>query len=231
LVVLAPVIALIALCIAIDSPGPIFYRARRVGRDGRPLEMLKFRKMRLGAEGGPLTLSEDPRFTRIGRWLARAKLDELPQLINVLRGEMSLLGPRPEDPYFVERYPGEFSRILRVRPGITGLAQLAFRAETEILDPADPLGHYENRILPQKLTLDELYVNRAGPLLDLRILAWTSVAMLLGISVSVNRSTAKLTARRSTGGRRGDTPAYHRSTEVDQPAGAVLVRLDQTNEG
>ncbi len=107
--------------------------------------MLRFRKLRLGTEGGPLTLSKDPRFTRIGRWLARTKLDELPQLFNVPRGEMSLIGPRPEDPWFVQRYAVEFARILRVRPGITGLAQVAFRAENEILDPADPIGHYENR--------------------------------------------------------------------------------------
>jgi lipopolysaccharide/colanic/teichoic acid biosynthesis glycosyltransferase len=229
LLVLAPLLALIALCIAIDSRGPIFYRAGRVGRGGRRLEMLKFRKMSLESEGGPLTVSDDPRFTRIGRWLARTKLDELPQLFNVLRGEMSLIGPRPEDPFFVHRRPSEFSEILRVRPGITGLSQLAFTAEAKILDPSDPVGDYERRILPQKLALDVLYVNRAGPLLDLRILLWTLTATLLSIPVAVNRSTGKLTTRRTTGGRRRGTRTCHLVITVDEPSSAVLLGLDQTS--
>jgi lipopolysaccharide/colanic/teichoic acid biosynthesis glycosyltransferase len=132
LVVLAPLMALIALAVLVDSPGPVLYRGRRVGRGGTQLFILKFRKMREGANGRPLTLASDERFTRIGGWLARTRLDELPQLVNVLRGDMSLIGPRPEDPGFVRRHADAFSRTLQVRPGLTGLAQLAYVAESQI---------------------------------------------------------------------------------------------------
>lgn len=196
LILLAPIMAVIALSICLESRGPVFYRARRVGYRGRQLYILKFRKMRHGAAGRPLTLDRDERFTRIGRWLARTKLDELPQLINVVRGEMSLIGPRPEDPDFVQRHAEEFEPILRARPGITGLSQLAFATEGRILDPDDPMGHYEERILPQKLHLDALYVTCRSVLLDARIIWWTLGAILLRVPVAVNRSTARMTVRR-----------------------------------
>ena len=120
LVVLSPVFAGIALLVVLDSPGPVLYRASRVGFRGEPLTMLKFRKMHPDAHGGDLTLAADDRLTRVGRWLARTKLDELPQLWHVLRGEMSLVGPRPEVPSFVARYPAEYRVILSTRPGLTG---------------------------------------------------------------------------------------------------------------
>src|SRR3954453_17066815 len=131
LVLTAPLMLIIALLIVAESPGPVFYRAERVGRGGRPLRMLKFRKMHQNASGAPLTMSEDARFTRIGGLLARTKIDELPQLWHVLRGEMSLIGPSPEDPGFFAERPLDYRHILSVRPGITGLSQLAFAEESE----------------------------------------------------------------------------------------------------
>src|SRR3954471_22469678 len=106
-VLLLPLLVAIALLVVLDSPGPVFYRAQRVGYRGRPLRMLKFRKMHADATGGALTLAEDERFTRVGRWLVRGHLDELPQLWHVLRGEMSLVGPRPESPSFVAHFAEE----------------------------------------------------------------------------------------------------------------------------
>jgi lipopolysaccharide/colanic/teichoic acid biosynthesis glycosyltransferase len=194
--------ALIAVCVVVESWGPPFYRAVRVGRGGRELYVLKFRKMRRGASGPPLTLVEDERFTRIGRWLASTKLDELPQLFNVVLAQMSLVGPRPEDRRFVERHREAFEPILAVRPGITGLSQLAFAAESRILDPHDRIRDYEERILPQKVALDTLYVARWHLLLDLRILCWTFVRTVLSIPVSVDRSTGRIKVRSPEGGRR-----------------------------
>jgi lipopolysaccharide/colanic/teichoic acid biosynthesis glycosyltransferase len=219
LLAVSPFMALIALCIVVESPGPVFYRGRRVGRRGQPLDILKFRKMRDGVKGRPLTLANDERFTRIGQWLARTKLDELPQLLNVIRGEMSLVGPRPEDPSFVQRHRDAFEPVLRVRPGITGLSQLVFRRESELLDPNDPIGHYERRILPQKLQLDKLYVKRSSLLLDLRIIAWTVAVTMLAVPVSVHRSTARLKARGSGGGRRAgaDVTSSRVAEFVTQP--------------
>jgi lipopolysaccharide/colanic/teichoic acid biosynthesis glycosyltransferase len=194
--------ALIAVCVMVDSWGPPFYRAVRVGRGGRGLYVLKFRKMRRGASGPPLTLDEDKRLTRVGRWLASTKLDELPQLFNVVLAQMSLVGPRPEDPRFVERHREAFEPMLAVRPGLTGLSQLAFAAESQILDPHDPIRDYEERILPQKIDLDTLYVSRWHLLLDLRILWWTFVRTVLSIPVSVDRSTGRIKVRSPEGGRR-----------------------------
>ena len=114
----------IAIAIVVDEPGPVLYRARRVGFHGREFDMYKFRKMRRDAAGPALTVAWDDRFTRIGRFLARSKMDELPQLLNVLRGEMALVGPRPEDASFVAAFPAEFEAITSVRPGITGLSQI-----------------------------------------------------------------------------------------------------------
>jgi lipopolysaccharide/colanic/teichoic acid biosynthesis glycosyltransferase len=196
LVCLIGVFAIIALLIKLDSPGPVFYRVRRVGYRGRPLRMLKFRKMRNDARGGPLTIDGDPRLTRLGRVLTRTRLDELPQLWDVLCGRMSLIGPRPEDPGFVALHDTEYRQILAVRPGITGLSQIAYKAEAEIVDSDSPVEDYVNRILPQKLTLDRLYSRTASLGLDLRILYWTFVTVVLRHPVSVNRVTAAMNLRR-----------------------------------
>ena len=196
LLVLAPLILLVAAWIRLDTPGSAFFRCRRVGFGGREFGMLKFRKMHTGASGSALTAPADDRFTPVGRLLARTKLDELPQLWNVLKGEMSLVGPRPEDPSFVALERHAYERILRVRPGITGLSQLAFARESEILDPGDRDGDYIRRVLPQKMLLDELYAARRSHAMDFRILFWTVAAVLLRRSVAVHRATGRLTLRR-----------------------------------
>jgi lipopolysaccharide/colanic/teichoic acid biosynthesis glycosyltransferase len=196
LAVLSPLIFVTALAIVLDSRGPAFFRCRRVGLGGREFDMLKFRKMHDGAQGPALTAVNDGRFTRMGRFLARTKLDELPQLWNVLRGDMSLVGPRPEDPSFVRLQRTDFASILRLRPGMTGLSQLAFARESEILDEDDRSGDYVRRILPQKLELDRIYVERSSFLLDLLILRWTAAAVLLRRQVAVHRATGRLSARR-----------------------------------
>jgi lipopolysaccharide/colanic/teichoic acid biosynthesis glycosyltransferase len=191
-----PVILTVALLVRIESPGPVFYRARRVGRGGRPLRMLKFRKMHHNATGAPLTMSEDDRFTRVGRLLAKTKLDELPQLWHVLNGEMSLIGPRPEDPDFVAERFDEYADILIVRPGVTGLSQIAFAEESAILSKDDPLEHYRTRIFPQKIRLDRMYAARPSLKMDLSILFWTCAAVLLRRQVAVHRESGRMNLRR-----------------------------------
>lgn len=191
----APIAALIAIAIWFEDRGPVFYRCERFGARGRRLQLLKFRKMRPDADGPPLTAADDHRFTRVGRFLARSKLDELPQLWNVLKGEMSLVGPRPEDPEFVDMYADQFEEIARVRPGITGLCQLAFAKEAEIIDGDDRVRTYAERYLPEKLKIDLLYVRQRSILFDLKIMLWTAL-VLLRMDVAVNRQTGELTLRR-----------------------------------
>lgn len=195
LLLLSPLLLLVALAIFVDSPGPILYRCRRVGRGGRAFGLLKFRKMHAQAEGGLLTIRGDERFTRIGEFLACSKIDELPQLWNVLRGDISIVGPRPEAAAFVARAP-EYATILGVRPGITGLAQLAFAEESSILDPARPEEDYLERIFPQKIELDQLYVRRQSLFLDLKIVFWTFVAVVLRRQLYVDRRTGAPGLRR-----------------------------------
>ncbi|MES0872502.1 sugar transferase [Sinimarinibacterium thermocellulolyticum] len=162
LVALAPVFAVIAILIRADSPGPVFYRQVRVGRHGELFRIWKFRTMtHVQPDGAPqITAANDARITRIGRVLRRFKLDELPQLINVLVGEMSLVGPRPEVPRYVALYPTHLKEIvLSVRPGITDLASLSFRHESEILARSkDPEREYVEVVLPQKLALSAQYI-------------------------------------------------------------------------
>jgi lipopolysaccharide/colanic/teichoic acid biosynthesis glycosyltransferase len=196
LVFLSPLIIVASIAIVIDSPGGAFYRCDRAGFRGRRLNMLKFRKMRDGASGRALTTDDDERFTRMGVWLAKFKLDEVPQLWHVVRGEMSLVGPRPEDPSFVERHGSAYDHILSVRPGITGLSQLAFAEESRILDDDDPLGHYVDRLLPQKVNLDRLYASQRTLFLDLKILLWTVMAVILRRQVAVHRGTGRMNLRK-----------------------------------
>jgi lipopolysaccharide/colanic/teichoic acid biosynthesis glycosyltransferase len=204
LVVLAPVMAIIAVAIVADSGRPVFYRAERVGYRGRRLRMLKFRKMASGATGPALTVARDDRLTGVGRILVRARLDELPQLWHVLRGEMSLIGPRPEDPRFVARFAREYDDILRVRPGLTGWTQLAFANEAAVLASADPVRLYERAILPQKVELDRLYAARPTLAKDAHILWWTVLGVIGQRRVAVNRLSGAFTLRRrSTGWRWG----------------------------
>jgi lipopolysaccharide/colanic/teichoic acid biosynthesis glycosyltransferase len=196
LLLLLPVIVLLAIAIKLDSRGPVFFRSRRVGFQGRDLDMLKFRKMVAGATGPALTVADDQRFTRTGHFLAWTKLDEIPQLWHVLKGEMSLVGPRPEDPEFVAFYPSEYEQIVRVKPGATGLCQLAFAREGEILASGDPVGAYLENLLPQKIQLDILYASARTFAMDVRILAWTAVAVVLRREVAVCRLSGRLNLRR-----------------------------------
>jgi lipopolysaccharide/colanic/teichoic acid biosynthesis glycosyltransferase len=191
-----PLVAVIAVAIKVDSRGPVFFRCRRVGHRGTPFGMLKFRKMVDGAGGPGLTAVHDDRLTRVGRLLAHSKLDELPQLWNVVRGQMSLVGPRPEDPRFVETQRAAFAPILEVKPGMTGLSQLAFANESAILDPDDRVGDYLGRILPQKMALDTLYARRRTVGWDVRILWWTVIAVLARRDVAVHRLTGRPGLRR-----------------------------------
>jgi lipopolysaccharide/colanic/teichoic acid biosynthesis glycosyltransferase len=196
LILMLPIVLIAILLIRLDSPGPAFYRSMRVGYKGRPLRMLKFRKMVVDATGAPLTADRDDRFTRIGRWLAKLKLDEIPQLWHVVRGEMSLVGPRPEDPRFVDEHREAFELILSVRPGVTGFSQIAFAEESRILDTDDPLAHYVGRLLPQKIGLDLLYAANRSVTLNIKILFWTGAAILLRKKVSVHRETGAMRLRR-----------------------------------
>jgi lipopolysaccharide/colanic/teichoic acid biosynthesis glycosyltransferase len=189
LVLTAPIWLLISIAILIEEPGAIFYRAERVGLNGQMFRMFKFRKMRRDASGAKLTILQDPRFTRIGGLLARTKLDELPQLLNVVRGEMGLVGPRPEDPSYVALYPAEFAEIQRVRPGITGLSQIQYRDESALLVGDDYDELYRNALLPRKITLDRYYAKRHCIGLDVRILMWTLVAVVAGARVRRNELT------------------------------------------
>jgi lipopolysaccharide/colanic/teichoic acid biosynthesis glycosyltransferase len=196
LALLLPLVLVVAVAIKLDSRGPVLYRCRRVGRGRREFAMLKFRKMRADAAGPALTAVGDERFTRIGELLAASKIDEIPQLWNVLKGEMSLVGPRPEDAVFVSLHEAEYAEILRVKPGITGLTQLAFARECEILFPDRRVDDYVTRVLPQKLALDRLYVWRRSIAMDLRILLWTIVVVVFRKRVAVHRATGKVNLRR-----------------------------------
>lgn len=192
LVAMVPVIALAALLILIESGRPILFRAPRLGRGGNEFQMLKLKKMRDDVDGPPLTTAGDPRFTRVGALLARTKLDELPQLWNVLRGQMTLVGPRPEDPRFVAERPDDYASILRCKQGLTGLSQLAFYDEAELLDPDDPIAHYKRSIWPAKIRLDRLYVAHATIWWDLRILVWSVLRVVTRSPVTVDRTSGRI---------------------------------------
>ena len=178
LTVLSPLLFLIALVIRLTSPGPVLFRATRIGRGGRTFTLYKFRSMVADADrhGPGITTSGDPRITPIGRLLRRTKLDEFPQLWNVLRGDMSLVGPRPEDPRYVALYTPAQRAILDVRPGITSLASLRYRNEETLLDGPEWETRYVQEILPAKLALDLDYARRATPWRDLLIILRTIVS-------------------------------------------------------
>ncbi|MFN8121233.1 MAG: sugar transferase [Thermoleophilia bacterium] len=180
LVFTAPVWAVLAAAIKLDSPGPVLYRANRIGQNELPFKMLKFRKMYDGATGPALTLDNDDRFTRMGRFLAHSKLDELPQLWNVLKGDMSLVGPRPEDARYVRAHHEAYRSVLAVRPGITGLSQIRYRSEFEHLVGDDFEAFYLSTLLPTKLAIDQYYVDHRSWLLDMKCLLWTGIAVIRG---------------------------------------------------
>lgn len=170
----APLMGLIALAVRWHDRGPVFFRQERVGRLGEPFTILKFRSMRMNNTGASITSSGDGRITPIGRILRRYKLDELPQLWNVVRGDMSLIGPRPEVPRFVDENDPVWRAVHSVRPGITDLATLVYRDEEEVLARFDdPERGYREAVLPAKLKLNLEYLERRTAARDLMLLALT----------------------------------------------------------
>ena len=171
----------VAIAIKLDSPGPVFYRGTRVGKDGRLFSIYKFRTMVVDApnKGPGITHGNDPRITRVGRTLRKLKIDEMPQLINVLKGEMSIVGPRPEDPRYVAHYTPEQRRVLTVRPGMASPAFIKYRHEEEILAIAgDDWEHvYLTQILPDKLRMNLDYIEQQSFLGDLAILAQAALSL------------------------------------------------------
>jgi lipopolysaccharide/colanic/teichoic acid biosynthesis glycosyltransferase len=175
-VALAPALALIAALVALDDPGPVFFRQVRVGRGGRTFRMWKFRTMRVDAEslGPQLTVGDDPRITRFGRVLRKLKFDEIPQLLNVLAGDMSLVGPRPEVPRYVGLYTPEQRRVLDLLPGITDPASIRYRDESAVLaKAADPERAYVEEIMPEKIRLNLDYAGRASLASDAAVILRT----------------------------------------------------------
>jgi len=182
LMVLSPLFVLLALWIKLDSPGPIFYRQTRIGRDGMPFRIIKFRTMVVDADrlGSLLTLPGDSRITRCGHWLRQYKLDELPQLVNVIKGEMSLVGPRPEVPAFVNLYSPSQRAVLKLRPGITDPASIKYRNETEMLaalacDYNSKIVEdiYVNEFMADKIEINLVYAAKANFWSDIKVIVDT----------------------------------------------------------
>ena len=175
LLLLAPLLLAIAVWIRLDSPGPVFFRQERVGLRGQPFRIFKFRSMRADNAGPQITVGADARITRSGRFIRAYKLDELPQLLNVLLGDMSIVGPRPEVPRYVALYPADVrDEVLSVRPGMTDWASVQYRSESALLaQSTDPERTYVETVLPAKLALCQQYVRERSLLLDLKIIAMT----------------------------------------------------------
>ena len=172
---------ILAVLIKCDSQGPVFFKQKRIGKNFRAFLIYKFRTMKENAElSGPvITIGEDPRITRVGRFLRRAKVDELPQLINVLKGEMSLVGPRPELPRFVELFRREYAEILTVRPGITDLASLKYQDEAKLMSQfTNPEEEYVRSILPDKIRLAKEYIDCSSIFFDLSVILRTLPKLL-----------------------------------------------------
>lgn len=176
IVVLLPLLLAIAIWIKLDSPGSVFFRQTRIGQFGREFSIYKFRTMVVNAEalGKQITIADDRRITRSGKFLRKYKLDEIPQLFNVIKGEMSLVGPRPEVPKYVAMYTLEQRRVLEVPPGITDIASIHFRNESELLlNALDSEKIYINEIMPKKLELNQQYITQASLGFDLLIIFQT----------------------------------------------------------
>lgn len=173
LLVLSPLLLLIAVAIKLDSRGPVFFLGPRVGKGGKPFRLVKFRTMvsDAAARGPGITTSGDARVTRVGRWLRKLKLDEFPQLWNVVRGEMTFVGPRPEDPRYVESHPELYEETLKLTPGITGAGSLLYRHEEAALEGKDLEEAYFGEILPRKLAADVEYARRQN--------LWRDIGMVL----------------------------------------------------
>lgn len=181
LIVLSPLMVLIAVLVKCTSKGPIFYVQSRVGRYNKDFRMYKFRTMRVNADKqGLLTVGgHDSRITKIGYWLRKSKMDELPQLWNILKGDMSVVGPRPEVRYYVNYYTPEQMKVLEVRPGLTDRASLAYIDENTLLGASmDPQQTYIEDIMPKKLALNFEYIHHMSPAEDMRIIARTCLKII-----------------------------------------------------
>ena len=181
LIILSPLFLVVAVWVKLDSPGPVFYKQIRVGRNNKDFFLYKFRSMRVGADKkGLITVGgHDPRVTRSGYYIRKYKLDEFPQLINVFKGEMSLVGPRPEVRKYVDLYTPEQMHVLDVRPGITDLASIRYRNENELLEQAsDPEQYYRDVVMQDKLRINLEYVRNHSFLGDIRLIFNTFIAIV-----------------------------------------------------
>lgn len=187
LLILSPFLLLCALLIKIFDSGPIFFVQERVGLDGRPFQIFKFRTMRVNNEGSSITVGDDQRITPIGLWLRKFKIDELPQLWNVLRDEMSFVGPRPEVHRYVQMYTAQQAEVLHLKPGITDLASFAFFNESDLLASApNPEAFYIQEVMSEKIRINLAYADRANFFVDLLLIAAT-VLRALGIKINLFR--------------------------------------------
>ncbi len=176
LLLLLPLLPFVALWIKLDSSGPVFFRQERIGKNFRMFQILKFRTMvaEAASVGGPITVGNDRRITRAGKFLRKLKIDELPQLVNVLIGDMSLVGPRPEVREFVELFQEDYVEILKVRPGVTDLASLKYHDEASVLGrEIDPEVAYRTRVLPEKIWLAKAYIRNASFGFDVKLILKT----------------------------------------------------------
>lgn len=181
LIIFSPLFFLIAILIKWDSPGTVFFQQVRIGQFENEFTIYKFRTMICNAEkiGGQITIGEDNRITRSGKFLRKYKLDELPQLINIVKGDMSFVGYRPEVPKYVKLYTSKQKEIFKIRPGITDLASIEFRNESDLLKTAkNPEEFYVKTIMPRKLTLNQQYLKRRSLLLDIVIILKTVLVVL-----------------------------------------------------
>jgi lipopolysaccharide/colanic/teichoic acid biosynthesis glycosyltransferase len=180
LMIISPILLIVSILIKVDSEGPIFFKQWRIGKNGKQFKVYKLRTMVQDADmiGAPITKANDPRITKIGKLLRRYEIDELPTLINVLRGDMSIVGPRPEVPKYLQHYDGKYREVLSVRPGITDLGTMTFRDEAKYLNAQDYEDIYETEILPQKLDLYLKYIRSRSFFFDVRIIFKTITLIL-----------------------------------------------------
>lgn len=181
ILLLLPVFTVIALFIKLDSRGPVFFCQKRVGKNGKPFMIIKFRTMVTEAPqiGRAITVGQDPRITKTGVFIRKYKLDELPQLFNVFKGEMSFVGPRPEVPKYVAFYDEDQKKVLSVKPGITDLASIEYRNESDLLaESPDPEQTYINEIMPRKIELNVQYIDNKSVIYDIKIIIQTIRAVL-----------------------------------------------------
>jgi lipopolysaccharide/colanic/teichoic acid biosynthesis glycosyltransferase len=189
LICLLPLLLVVAVLIKLDSRGPIFFKQKRIGMQFRPFQILKFRTMTQNSNvgGRSITVGDDPRITRVGWFLRKAKIDELPQLINVLRGEMTFVGPRPEVPQYVELFRQDYEEILKMRPGITDLASIKYRDEAALLGQSqNPEEEYVTRVLPDKINLGKEYIRRSSVFFDLTVIFKTFLRLFDRVLIREN---------------------------------------------